>query len=76
MTLSEQAEADHLAMEAAQTALNDATAKAAASASALLNVQPHLSLLAEIEDHAAKLEGEAVAGITAAVARIRVLLNV
>jgi DNA repair exonuclease SbcCD ATPase subunit len=86
MTLQEQIAADLTAVNEAQAALDAANAKLVADKDALAAVQPHLSILDQIEAELAKVEDGVVAElqssldavkaqITPLIAQMRALFN-
>lgn len=76
MTINDSIAADHAAVDAAQTALDAATAQLAADQAKLDAAQPHLSAWAEVEASAIKFGGDIESELMAIVTRGRALLGV
>jgi hypothetical protein len=73
MSLQDQIAADQQAIQAAQAALDAANAQLAKDQAALEAVQPHLSVLAEIEQEAEKLAEDGKNVILGLTAKLRAL---
>jgi len=76
MTLTEQITADEQAVKDAQAALDAAQATLAKDKAAYDALQPHISLLDQIQGEVGKLETEAANAISPLIAQLRSLFNV